>query len=152
MAPISFGVPRACDVSINGPLSEGAPPKISAFSNSLLTGVVGIGGPTDSLASDAIVVIAPEDQQSYELQFISDPSGDLAASTSISCDEIPGGCQITEDGTVQTAGTVTWSDGTVDTIKFQSDVDPVVVPEPSSMLLLLTGFVALGISKHRGSV
>src|ERR1700730_8509470 len=29
------------------------------------------------------------------------------------------GCQITEDGTVQTIGTVTWTDGTVDTIRVQ---------------------------------
>jgi hypothetical protein len=44
-------------------------------------------------------------------------------------------CQITEDGTVQMAGTITWNDGTVDSIRFQS-LEP--VPEPSYLIVLLT--------------
>src|SRR5689334_1434017 len=44
--------------------------------------------------------------------------------------------QVIEDGTTQTALTVVWSDGNVDTIKFQSDVSD--VPEPSGLILLLS--------------
>jgi len=43
---------------------------------------------------------------------------------------------------------VTWSDGTVDTIQFQSDIES-AVPEPSSILLLPTGIAVLGITKRR---
>jgi len=53
-----------------------------------------------------------------------------------------GGCAMTADGTVLTAGTVTWSDGTVDTVKFTADFDP--VPEPSAWLLLVTVMIAFG--------
>jgi PEP-CTERM motif len=56
-----------------------------------------------------------------------------------------GPCTTIEDGTVQTAGTVTWSDGTVDTIKFQSDVNeaPPAVPEPGTLLLFGSGLISI---------
>ena len=47
------------------------------------------------------------------------------------------GCNVREDGKVYTLDTVTWSDGTVDTIKFQS------TPEPTSLILLASILVAL---------
>jgi hypothetical protein len=53
---------------------------------------------------------------------------------------------MTEDGSVQTALNVVWSDGTVDIIKFESDND---VPEPSSLLLALTSFLLAGAARHR---
>jgi hypothetical protein len=48
-------------------------------------------------------------------------------------------CSLVENGTVQTAAQLCWSDGIVDIIQFRSDV----VPEPSSWLRLLIGFAAL---------
>ena len=57
-----------------------------------------------------------------------------------------------EDGTIQTAATVRWLNslgGTVvvDTISFQSDVE---VPEPSMVMLMITGLIGLGtLSYHR---
>jgi len=65
----------------------------------------------------------------------------------ISCSPPITNCLL-ETGGVQTAFQLFWSNGTVDTIQFQSDVP---VPEPASWLLLLMGFVALGISKRCGS-
>jgi len=54
-------------------------------------------------------------------------------------------CTIIENGGIQTALTVAWTDGTVDTIRFQSDVP---VPEPSSLLLSLVGLALVGLWIH----
>jgi hypothetical protein len=59
---------------------------------------------------------------------------------------------IAEDGTVQTAFTVTWSDQTTDTIQFQSDVEPQRVPEPASAILVATGLIGLSLIRRRGQV
>jgi len=50
---------------------------------------------------------------------------------------------IQETGGIQPLGTVTWSDGTVDTIQFVSDTD---IPEPTSIILLSTVLVIIGLS------
>jgi hypothetical protein len=55
------------------------------------------------------------------------------------------GCPITEDGTFQTMGTITWSDGTVDTIQFHGET----VPEPSSLVLFATGLIGIGLGVKR---
>jgi hypothetical protein len=56
---------------------------------------------------------------------------------------------VTEDGTIQTAGTITWSNGTncsdsgttciVDTVQFQSDVEP----EPGTLVLFGSGLISI---------
>ena len=92
----------------------------------------------DGTVSDffAIPFFIPERTHSqYHALFSSDPNRGIGGR----CSQERLGCQITEDGTVQTIGTVTWTDGTVDTIRFQSDSE---VPEPSTILLMLTGFAA----------
>lgn len=64
-----------------------------------------------------------------------------------------GGCPITEDGMVQIAGIIEWADAAgnitvTDTVKFQSDVEP--VPEPTSLVLLGGGLLAVvGYVKKR---
>ncbi len=75
---------------------------------------------------------------SYELNFSSDPPSETPFPNS--CSALAGGCQIIETGFEQLAGTVTWNDGTVDTITFISDTE---VPEPASFLLMLPGFAAM---------
>jgi len=76
--------------------------------------------------------------KSYFVLFASDRPAD--PSSTIGLSPIPGP-SITETGDVQTAFTLTWSDGSTDTIRFQSDLD---TPEPSSLLLLASGLAVLG--------
>ena len=54
-----------------------------------------------------------------------------------------GSCDISEDGTVQTVGFITWSDGTNDTVLFQA------TPEPSSMIALGTVLALIGLGARR---
>ncbi len=54
-------------------------------------------------------------------------------------------CGIVENGAIQTAAQLFWSDGTIDAIQFQSGI-----PEPPSWMLLLLAFLALGVvGNHR---
>ena len=56
------------------------------------------------------------------------------------------GCRVREDGLLHTLDTITWSDGTIDMINFQS------TPEPSSQVLAgLTILVGLGVRLRRKS-
>jgi hypothetical protein len=54
-----------------------------------------------------------------------------------------GGCLVREDGLLHTLDTVTWSDGTVDAIEFQS------TPEVSSLALLATVSLLIGLIASR---
>jgi hypothetical protein len=69
---------------------------------------------------------------------------------------------VTEDGTVQTAGTIIWSPSSstdcssssttciVDTIKFQSDLDTPSVPEPGTLVLFGSGLISIvGLARRK---
>jgi hypothetical protein len=53
-----------------------------------------------------------------------------------------GGCAFVENGEPQLVATVTWSDGTIDSIYVRSDAEPVPVPEPTSLVLLGGGLLS----------
>lgn len=74
-------------------------------------------------------------------------SSDVEGVTPLACP-----CDVAEDGTVQTARTITWFDVTgapigSDDIRFQSDVAD--VPEFSSGLLTVIGIALLGLTFRR---
>jgi hypothetical protein len=58
------------------------------------------------------------------------------------------GCNQIETGAPQLVGSVTWTDGTKDSIYLESDID--VVPEPASLILFGSGLVMVGEFLRRG--
>lgn len=131
--------------------------EICNFSLSSLTGatikstigggqpIVLIGEPGGAFVSDIFTFEGvTQGQSSFMGAFISDSD----TGTQQACGPanfMP--CTIIENGGIQTALTVSWSDGSIDTINFQSDVAP--VPEPSSFLLLVAGLTLVGLWMHR---
>jgi hypothetical protein len=95
--------------------------------------------PSGTILSDAVDFDFSVSDSSPALIFTSDID-----SSPVLCSAI-GGCATAETGGIQTAGSITWSDGTVDTIQLQSDA----VPEPSSLPLLLILAMMLGVWKCR---
>jgi hypothetical protein len=84
----------------------------------------------------------------YQSDFASDldPGGDFGVNCAVGC--------LTENGTVQgVPGMIVWSDGTIDTFQYCSDVEGVAstclaataeaVPEPATLLLLCTGLMVI---------
>jgi PEP-CTERM motif len=125
-------------------------PGSSFFSSSSISssGTLLISEP-DRRVSDTITnFLIPSVDDTFQVTFTSDsdtPSGIFASS----CSSLPDPC-IAETGSIQTAETITWSDGTVDTIKFQSDLESTAVPEAGTLLLLGSGVVSLmGLSRRR---
>ena len=112
-----------------------------------------IGEPGGSTVSDTLGYLPcsadpcpsnppPGPDVGYVLAFNSDPSFESPSGIfGAPCSPAAVACPVIETGDVQVAGTVTWSDRTVDTINFQSDAAD--VPEPSSILLFLPGFAGV---------
>jgi hypothetical protein len=159
---------EACIVDITAPAANATVVEPGTSSNPLpLRTNILIGGPGESLISDSIHV-DPESQTSlptglvfgpcgsncpaYHLVFLSDSETTAlsALGNTQTCADF-GGCQLTEDGMQDTAGTITWNNGTSDTIVFQSDREttPPTVPEPSSIMLLLPGLAGVLGARRR---
>jgi hypothetical protein len=104
--------------------------------------------PSETILSDTVRVTSEGATFEGDFQYLLAFESDINSSP-VLCSVI-GGCDTAETGGIQTVGTVTWSDGTVDTIQLQSDVNEVpAVPEPSSMFLLISVLAFLSVSIHR---
>jgi hypothetical protein len=121
-----------------------APPGATfAFTNEP-TPVFAIAEPNTSpqVASDALsfnFIGPPEDATSVPLSFYSDSDSRPLGS----CPGNYGSCLITENGGVQVAAIITWTNGAMDTINFRSDIDE--IPEPSTLLLVFVSLAAFAI-------
>jgi hypothetical protein len=83
----------------------------------------------------------------YLVIFASDRPGDLP-SGGLGLTPAPGAPVIIENGDIQTAFTLSWSDNTSDTIEFRSNLDP--VPEPGTLVLFGSSLVmASGFLRRR---
>jgi hypothetical protein len=112
------------------------PPSPTATLLSPSSATIGIAEAGSTSGSDQISYGQIIGTQILSFNFFSDLDPGLAL---ITCSPPFTNC-LTETGGIQTAFQLAWSDGTLDTIQFQSGV-----PEPASWLLLAMGFVALGV-------
>ena len=127
-----------CDIFITSP--TGATPTSST--TGLNVSEAGVD-PTQAVSDS---VFAQQNATSYLVIFASDPPGDPGAVLGLT--PLPGAPSISETGGVQTAFTLSWSDGTSDTIQFQSDLDP--VPEPGTLILFASGLVSvMGLARRK---
>jgi hypothetical protein len=125
---------EACTATVSAPSGATAISLTGPFST--------VFGEGDGTVSDFIA--STFNLPTTTIEFLSDTSVGIPCS---------GACVVTEDGTVQSFGTLTWLDknGAVlatDNVSFQSDVE--VVPEPASVALLGSGLLSIiGYTRRR---
>jgi hypothetical protein len=126
---------EGCKVTVTGPSNS------SSFTAPLVTL---IGGDNGNI-SDAIVVSKDIlNNNAADVIFASDLGTPQEPGIGVPCSafSLTGGCQVTENGSVQTGATIMWSNGQSDDIHFQSDTES-TTPEPSTLLLLGGGLVTI---------
>jgi hypothetical protein len=81
--------------------------------------------------------------ETVDITFSSDSDNGSTSLFGLNCHKFSNQC-IVENGDVQFAATVTWSDSTVDNILFQSDAGPDnPTPEPATLVLFGSGLFSM---------
>ena len=156
-SPGTLSVVLSADILARGSTSTCTPgAALQSCSVTLLppTGVIGGGGFTSwtildqlsNLISDEIRVTPAVDINfnllGFSIDFLSHDPG-------VSAPAFPLANILRENGTVQTAGSVFWANGSSDSISFQSTD---ATPEPGVFLLVGTGLAALGLRRKGGAL
>jgi hypothetical protein len=138
------------DTSLEGVgIQISAPIQGATISSTTLqtTDFLGIAEPDAITFSDAITMLSGGVGTAQAVVTFFSDAIELPSRT---CLSLAIDCTMIENGTAQVAGTITWSDGTLDTIQFCSDVEGLSsscsttsVPEPATLLLLSGGLGVL---------
>ena len=123
----------------------GHTPVITSVTGNLDAGELGfIADPGGAIVSDALIHGAVVGSPGVEANFYSDSNTGGGASCSNLPSAVPTpGCILTEDGTAKDGFSVLFDDGVAENFQVQSDVDPSVVPEPSTIALMISGVAPL---------
>lgn len=141
--------PESCD-AILAPPSSGATYQTSSFIDPIFISDQN-GFISDMLQISLIpAAISGLPYETVDITFSSD--SDIASNSIFgqNCHKFSNQC-IVENGDVQFAATITWSDNTVDTILFQSDAGPDnPTPEPATLTLFGSGLLSMvGFARRR---
>ena len=136
--------PESCDVILAAP-SNGA-----TFQSSSIGIPIFISDQNGFISDILQLVLHPAftngvPYDTVEITFFSDSDTASNSDFGLNCHLFGNPC-IVESGAVQSAGTVTWSDNTVDTIQFQSDAgpdNPTPTPEPATLALFGSGLLSM---------
>src|SRR5262249_52856325 len=125
-------------------LPPGSPPA-TLLSGAPVTIFIGENPGASNVSDEVVIGLASPPGTGITINFFSDNDANPGSLGQCFTPPVIVPCNLVENGAVQTAAQLVWSNGTVDIIQFQSDV-----AEPSAWLMLLIGVGAVWMLKTSG--